>query len=73
MVVKETVKEQFESLLRVLNLQKDRLVLCNLDTEYVDRAIEIAADLENRCVDIVEVPVFENLEGLLNKTQLDKD
>lgn len=60
-----TIKEQFESLTRVLNLQKDRLVLCNLDTEYIDRAIEIAVDLENRCGDIVEVPVFENLEDFV--------
>lgn len=59
------IKEQFESLTRVLNLQKDRLVLCNLDTEYIDRAIEIAVDLENRCGDIVEVPVFENLEDFV--------
>ncbi len=63
MIVKETIKEQFESLIRVLNLQKDRLLLCNLDTEYIDSALEIAIDLENRCGDIVEVPVFENLEG----------
>ncbi len=69
MIVKETIKEQFESLIRVLNLQKDRLLLCNLDTEYIDSALEIAVDLENRCGDIVEVPVFENLEGLLNTTQ----
>ncbi len=69
MIVKETIKEQFESLIRVLNLQKDRLLLCNLYTEYIDSALEIAVDLENRCGDIVEVPVFENLEGLLNTTQ----
>lgn len=73
MVVKETIKEQFESLLRVLNLQKDRLHLCNLDTEYIDRAIEIAADLENRCGDIVEVPVFENLEDFVKHNPTDKD
>ena len=73
MVVKETIKEKFESLLRVLNLQKDRLHLCNLDTEYIDRAIEIAADLENRCGDIVEVPGFENLEDFVKHNPTDKD
>lgn len=55
MIVKETVKEQFESLIRVLHQEKDYLFLVGRDTEYVDRAIEIAVDLKNRCGDIVEV------------------
>lgn len=58
------IKEQFTSLIRVLNLQKDRLVLCNLDTEYIDRALELTKNLETKFGDCVEVPFYNSLEEL---------
>lgn len=48
-----SIKEQLESLIQVLYRQKDYLFLGSQDTECVDRAIEIAVDLKNRCGDIV--------------------
>lgn len=66
-----TIKEQFESLIRVLNLQKDRLVLCNLDTEYVDRALELAQDLESKFGDFVEVPFYDSLEDLAKSLEIE--
>lgn len=66
-----TIKEQFESLIRVINLQKDRLVLCNLDTEYMDRALGLAKDLESKFGDFVEIPFYESLEDLAKSLEIE--
>lgn len=66
-----TIKEQFESLIRVLNLQKDRLMLCNLDTEYVDRALNLTKDLESKLGDFVEIPFYESLEDLAKSLEIE--
>ena len=51
--------QKFHELKRVLLLQKDRLQLCNLDTEYIDRAIKIAGELEDWSMDIVDIPLVD--------------
>lgn len=64
----DTHLKKFNELKRVLLLQKDRLQLCNLDTEYIDRAIKIAGELEDWSMDIVDIPLVD----ILNSDQINR-
>ena len=64
----DTHLQKFNELKRVLLLQKDRLQLCNLDTEYIDRAIKIVGELENWSMDIVDIPLVD----ILNSDQINR-
>ena len=64
----DTYLQKFNELKRVLLLQKDRLQLCNLDTEYIDRAIKIAGELEDWSMDIVDIPLVD----ILNSDQINR-
>lgn len=64
----DTHLQKFNELKRVLLLQKDRLQLCNLDTEYIDRAIKIAGELEDWSMDIVDIPLVD----ILNSDQINR-